>query len=271
MHISDIVRQHPAWSGGAALFGTPGYSIISFEELDCIPVDPEHQDRLAVLGLRFDDDLGQANKIYIHPRQEPLDLSIRLRGCQDTCLVFGQGESFSGRLAFNGRGSLFLAAGFDMMGSRSVVQVTMGHGAAVYFGKGCTSVQSDWLVEGHGRSLIVGDDLMASWHVTVRNYDSHAIIDMQDGRVINAPANSLIGPHCWLGLGASILRGVKIGRSVIVGTHATVLSDISECCAVAGAPARVVREKVTWTRTPSPSQTMIANTIARWGWSEQSC
>jgi acetyltransferase-like isoleucine patch superfamily enzyme len=52
-----------------------------------------------------------------------------------------------------------------------------------------------------------------------------------------------VGPGGWLGAGAIVLDGVAIGPSAIVGAHAVVTQDVPPFAIVAGAPARVVRDR----------------------------
>jgi hypothetical protein len=67
-----------------------------------------------------------------------------------------------------------------------------------------------------------------------------------------------IGPGCWIGTGAVVLPGARIGRNVVVAAGAVVRGAVPDHAVVAGAPARVVRR---WTpeagwqpplRTPAP-------------------
>jgi acetyltransferase-like isoleucine patch superfamily enzyme len=53
----------------------------------------------------------------------------------------------------------------------------------------------------------------------------------------------LVGPGSWLGAGAIVLDGVTVGPSAIVGAHAVVTQDVPAFAIVAGAPARVVRDR----------------------------
>lgn len=50
-----------------------------------------------------------------------------------------------------------------------------------------------------------------------------------------------IGPGCWLGTGAVILPGARLGRNVVVAAGAVVRGEVPDHSVVAGAPARVVR------------------------------
>ncbi|MFJ8931197.1 acyltransferase [Streptomyces sp. NPDC102364] len=67
-----------------------------------------------------------------------------------------------------------------------------------------------------------------------------------------------IGPGCWIGTGAVILPGARLGRNVVVAAGAVVRGDVPDHAVVAGAPARVVRSwnaESGWQpplRTPAP-------------------
>ncbi|WP_326789071.1 acyltransferase [Streptomyces sp. NBC_00151] len=50
-----------------------------------------------------------------------------------------------------------------------------------------------------------------------------------------------IGPGCWIGTGAVILPGARIGRNVVVAAGAVVRGSVPDHSVVAGAPAKVVR------------------------------
>jgi acetyltransferase-like isoleucine patch superfamily enzyme len=52
-----------------------------------------------------------------------------------------------------------------------------------------------------------------------------------------------VGAGGWLGAGAIVLDGVTVGASAIVGAHAVVTQDVPAFAIVAGAPARVVRDR----------------------------
>jgi acetyltransferase-like isoleucine patch superfamily enzyme len=51
----------------------------------------------------------------------------------------------------------------------------------------------------------------------------------------------VIGSNVWIGYGACILRGVRVGDNSIVGTNSVVTRDVPANAVVAGIPARVIR------------------------------
>ncbi len=66
-----------------------------------------------------------------------------------------------------------------------------------------------------------------------------------------------VGSNVWIGYGACILRGVRVGDNSIVGTNAVVTRDVPANAVVAGVPARVVRmreapERLRWAHPVEP-------------------
>ena len=51
----------------------------------------------------------------------------------------------------------------------------------------------------------------------------------------------IIGSDVWIGRGATILGGVKIGSGAIIGANSTVSKDVPPYAVVAGNPARIVK------------------------------
>lgn len=67
-----------------------------------------------------------------------------------------------------------------------------------------------------------------------------------------------VGPGSWLGAGAVVLPGARLGRNVVVAAGSVVRGEVPDHAVVAGAPARVVRRwdpEHGWLpplRTPTP-------------------
>jgi acetyltransferase-like isoleucine patch superfamily enzyme len=56
---------------------------------------------------------------------------------------------------------------------------------------------------------------------------------------VNEPV--VIGSGCWLGAGAIILPGARLGRNVVVAGGAVVRGEFPDHSVIAGVPAKVVR------------------------------
>jgi galactoside O-acetyltransferase len=102
--------------------------------------------------------------------------------------------------------------------------------------------------------IILGDDVVISWNVTIVDHDSHALdwerrkTDVTDWAhgfkrwdfVTVRPIH--IGNKVWIGFGASILKGVTVGEGAVIGAHSVVTHDVPPFTVVAGNPARIVRK-----------------------------
>ena len=96
--------------------------------------------------------------------------------------------------------------------------------------------------------IIVGDDCMFSAYVIIRTTDSHSIIDCKSKMRINPAGNVIIGNHVWLGISTIVLKGASIGDDCVVGARSLVTKSFPSNSLIAGLPAKVIRENITWAR-----------------------
>jgi len=66
-----------------------------------------------------------------------------------------------------------------------------------------------------------------------------------------------VGNNVWIGYGACVLRGVRVGDNAVIGTNSVVTKDVPANAVVGGIPARVLRmreepRKLTWARPVEP-------------------
>ena len=112
------------------------------------------------------------------------------------------------------------------------------HGAVIEVGAG-TFVNHRTELVAHER-VSLGRDCLLAWDVLVLDSDSHSV----DGGARTAPVT--IGDRVWIGCRASVLKGVTIGDGAVVAAGSVVVHDVPARALVAGNPARVVRQDVTW-------------------------
>ena len=55
--------------------------------------------------------------------------------------------------------------------------------------------------------------------------------------------DTVVGSNVWIGYGACVLRGVRVGDNSIVGTNAVVTKDVPANSVVGGVPAKVLRTR----------------------------
>lgn len=111
--------------------------------------------------------------------------------------------------------------------------------------------------------LVIGDDCMFSYGITIRNTDAHPIISLLTDNQINSPVRGvLIEPHVWIGQDASILKDVTIGCGSIIGMGAIVTKDVPCLSVAVGVPAsyRKLGNKL-WVRSNSEQANNQARAI----------
>lgn len=96
--------------------------------------------------------------------------------------------------------------------------------------------------------VIIGDDSMFSYNICIRGEDGHPLRDLKNGGVIKRPKETIIGNHVWVGMGSMILPGADVGSGAVIGAGSIVNKKFMPNVEIVGAPARVVREQVSWDR-----------------------
>lgn len=89
-----------------------------------------------------------------------------------------------------------------------------------------------------GGSTLVADEAYITDFDHVAD-DVH--VPIKDQGIVKSPVR--IGPDCWLGHRATILRGVEVGRGSVVAASAVVTRDVPAYSVAAGIPARVVKDR----------------------------
>ncbi|GLY78312.1 acyltransferase [Actinoallomurus iriomotensis] len=126
-----------------------------------------------------------------------------------------------------------LSAGF-------VPGLDLGPDPIVTIGKACSIGRGSHIV-GH-QSIEIGDDVFTGPYVYITD-QNHGYTDPDTPVGRQWPVNDavVIGSGCWLGAGAIILPGTRLGRNVVVAGGAVVRGEFPDHSVIAGVPAKVVR------------------------------
>jgi acetyltransferase-like isoleucine patch superfamily enzyme len=87
-----------------------------------------------------------------------------------------------------------------------------------------------------GRNTIVASRVTILCHYLVPEKD----IEYFHSRI----TDTYVGNFCLIGVGATIMSGVRIGDEVVVGAGAVVTKDVPSNSIVVGNPAKIVRSNI---------------------------
>tara|TARA_B110000003_G_C16552190_1_gene497061 strand:- start:85 stop:687 length:603 start_codon:yes stop_codon:yes gene_type:complete len=105
-------------------------------------------------------------------------------------------------------------------------------------------------IVGHYR-IDIGDDVFTGMNVYITD-QNHGYEELNSPIGIQSPNDDpvVIGSGSWIGSGAVILPGARIGRHCVVGANSVVRGKVPDFSVVAGVPAKVIRfhDGEHWTR-----------------------
>ena len=161
---------------------------------------------------------------------------------------FNQSWDKERRLRNKQAGSLYVAEDASLeVGSFDVYagcRVNVNSGARLILGSGYMNHDS---VIDCFESISVGHHVVISERVVMRDSDNHTIrslVESSDGQAITSPI--VVEDNVWIGMNATILKGVTIGEGSIIAAGSVVTRSIPPHCLAAGVPATVIKTDVTW-------------------------
>lgn len=110
-----------------------------------------------------------------------------------------------------------------------------------------------------GKKIIIGRDCMFSNNIHLQSGDGHSLFDVKTGKNINSLFDKndskknqiFLGDHIWVASNVFMLNGTNIGTGSVVGADCTVKGIYPNNCAIAGNPAKKVRDDIAWSRDNS--------------------
>lgn len=109
-------------------------------------------------------------------------------------------------------------------------------GKNIHFGEN-VFVNSCCCFQDQGK-ITIGDNTLIGHQVVIATIN-HGLHPTQRGRHALKPVT--IGKDVWIGSGAIILPGVKVGDGAIIGAGSLVNKEVPPGCIVGGNPARIIR------------------------------
>lgn len=191
--------------------------------------------RLASVGLSgYRRRYGLAymtEKGYIHPQAEIIDVDLRLGS-----------NVFIGERAVIAR---WQGDGFVELRDRVVINrdcsLEVGEGGSITIGPQ-VGIENGCVFFSAVQPIIIRPRAEIAPHCAFYSYDHGTA---PDKAIYDQPLISkgpiIVEEDAWLGVGVTILSGVRIGRGAVVGAGSVVARDIPDGAIAVGVPARVVK------------------------------
>lgn len=89
--------------------------------------------------------------------------------------------------------------------------------------------------------ITIGDNVQITRGVTIltHGYDWSVLKGLY-GDVLGSAGHVRIGSNVFIGMNATILKGVNVGDNVIIGANSLINKDVPNNCVVAGNPQRII-------------------------------
>ena len=89
--------------------------------------------------------------------------------------------------------------------------------------------------------VTIGDNVQITRGVTIltHGYDWSVFKGLY-GDVLGSAGHVSIGSNVFIGMNATILKGVNIGNNVVIGANSLINKDVPDNCVVAGNPQRII-------------------------------
>ncbi len=246
--VAALVRQHLA-------------PVLTPLITDCTPADYEQawisisdpdDSRLGPLGITL---IGKGTSVHLRRVDRSLGrVTINNLNARRLDVVIDN-SAWTGRLIANVRAQaedslvVFNLAGGGVINLSDVLLRSARQ--VLFWGAGATAVGFQVLaIEGEARYVAIGDDVMVSSGVSLRNYDMHAIVDLRTMRPLNGPVDVRVEQHVWVGQDALLLGCERVGFGTIIGAKSIAKGRLPARVIAAGTPARIAAVDRSWGRQP---------------------
>lgn len=117
----------------------------------------------------------------------------------------------------------------------------------LFLGEETTIGENGWFSATAGGEIHLGNDNMLSLFIKMA-VGNHELLEQKTGMLLTNRAAIHTEDHVWIGIGSTLLPGTHLGESSVVGASSVVTKAFPPHCTIAGNPARVLREGISWQR-----------------------
>lgn len=134
------------------------------------------------------------------------------------------------------------------LGARNIMGAS--ERGVLFLGEKTTIGENGWFSATAGGEIHLGNDNMLSLFIKMA-VGNHELLDQKTGKLLTNRVAIRTEDHVWIGIGSTLLPGAHLGEGSVVGASSVVTKSFPSHCTIAGNPARVLREGISWQREES--------------------
>ena len=166
-------------------------------------------------------------------------------GCTNNTIVFLGQPGITNLLIYGHNNQFVFSDQISAFHSRTCAWNDCSLYVGPYCSSGLTRIELSASEVSIGRGSLFADDTL------LQSHDGHGIVDLDKMQIINQGRGRIdIGERVWIGRRATILKDVTVGDGAIIAASAVANRDVAPFSLVAGVPAKVVKQGVSWSRSP---------------------
>jgi len=186
---------------------------------------------------------------------ENIDVNGQVNGDRNIIVLSGNINSSSIRIDINGNNNTIIMEKIFSINKLHIVcgSHVKAHKTNLKIGRNFSVGQNGkFLLYTSGNVLTIGKNCMFSSSITIRCGECpHLVFDLESGEYLDESKGVFIGDHVWVGENAYFTKAASVGDECIVGACSVVTRRFAaKNVAIAGNPAKVVREGIHWIRNP---------------------
>jgi acetyltransferase-like isoleucine patch superfamily enzyme len=121
--------------------------------------------------------------------------------------------------------------------------IETGFGGSLRIGNN-TCIHPRGQINAYKSPIEIGDGVEIAPNCAFYSYDHGFAPDKPiSEQPLESKGKITVGDHAWLGVGAIVLSGVRIGKGAVVGAGSVVTHDIPDGGIAVGVPARLIRSR----------------------------
>jgi len=170
---------------------------------------------------------------------------------KDALLVVATDLQHLSSLLIGGDGSTVMIGAESML---SAGEIYCGGGSAVILSRRVVGTARAMIDARNGGAVIAEPDQLWAGGVYIATDDMHRLEDAATGQRINPYGATIrLRRHVWLGRDVVVTGHADIGEGAVVGMRSMLRGQkVAPATAVAGTPARVIRENIAWDHGDAP-------------------